>query len=65
MYVVILDKYRATWAWTVKNPEGGSFGSNNCGSKRGTLYTALRGVPSGAPYQVITNGKAGPVAVRS
>jgi hypothetical protein len=64
MYTVILDKHRSTWYWTVKNPEGGSFGSNHCGTLQATIWKALRGIPDGATYQCITNGKVNEPTVK-
>jgi hypothetical protein len=59
MYNVRMDLHRSTWNWFVTNPQGGGFGSNHCGAKREALARALRGVPVGAPYKVVTNGKEG------
>lgn len=57
MYEVICDKHRSTWYWTVKNPQGGSFGSNHCGSLKATMAKALRGIPAGATYRTVINGR--------
>lgn len=57
-YVVTMDKYKSTWTYFTRNPEGGGFGSNFCGAKRVALSRAIRGVPKGAKYEVITNGKS-------
>lgn len=51
---VTLDQYRATWNWTVHFPEGGSFGSNYCRSKKIALHKALIGVPAGTEVLVVT-----------
>jgi hypothetical protein len=47
---ITLDLYRSTWTWMTHNPQGGSFGSTYCGSKRVALAQALRGLPPGASY---------------
>lgn len=64
LYTVKLTKFRATWHWFTENPVGGGFGSNNCGPKKDAISRALRGVPVGAAYVVVTNGVAGKVEVR-
>jgi hypothetical protein len=52
-----MDKYRSTWNWFVTNPQGGGFGSNHCGTKRVALANALRSVPIGEAYELVTNGR--------
>lgn len=53
-YTIVLDKWYSTWHYTVENPVGGSFGSNVNGTKKAALRQALRGVPPGEPYEIIT-----------
>lgn len=57
MYTITLDKHFSTWYYFTKNPEGGGFGSNNCGPKKHALAYAMRGMPPGARYVIVTNGK--------
>lgn len=52
-----MRKERATWYWFTTNPQGGSFGSNNCGPKKSALRLARRGIPLGEPYTLVTNGR--------
>lgn len=56
-YKICMDKYRSTWHYFTQNPQGGGFGSNHCGSKTVALGRALAGIPMGATYQLVTNGK--------
>jgi hypothetical protein len=53
-YVVTLRKHRSTWHYYTENPQGGGFGSNHCGAKSVALGAALRSVPAGAAYQLMT-----------
>ncbi len=53
-----MDKYRATWNWFTTNPQGGGFGSNHCGTKAVALASAVRCIPAGEPYELVTNGKS-------
>jgi hypothetical protein len=55
---VRMDKQRSTWNWFTTNPQGGGFGSNHCGSKGAALASAIRNIPSGERYELITNGKS-------
>ena len=55
-WIVTLRKEYSTWYWFTENPAGGGFGSSNCGPKRTALAQALRGIPSGTPYKLVTNG---------
>jgi len=54
---VVLNKHRSTWNWFTHNPQGGGFGSNNCGPKYIALGHATRGIPSGTTYELTVNGK--------
>jgi hypothetical protein len=56
-HTVSLRKERATWYWFHTNPEGGGFGSNNCGPQSIALGAALRAIPHGTQYRLIVNGK--------
>lgn len=53
-----MDKYGATWNWFTSNPQGGGFGSNHCGTKRVALSSAIRSIPKGESYKLVTNGKS-------
>lgn len=55
---VRMDKHRATWNWFTTNPQGGGFGSNHCGTKRVALASAIRNIPKGERYELITNGSS-------
>lgn len=58
MYAITLTKHGATWYYVTRNPEGGSFGSNNCGPQYVALARARNGVPSGASYTLTINGRS-------
>jgi hypothetical protein len=57
MYAITLNKSGATWYYFTTNPQGGGFGSNNCGPQYIALARAKRGIPAGAEYTVKINGK--------
>ena len=57
IYVVRMDKHRSTWCWFTTNPQGGGFGSTHCGTKKVALQTAIRNIPVGASYLLVTNGR--------
>lgn len=54
---VTLDKHRATWHYFTTNPQGGGFGSNNCGPKYVALHRATQYIPKGEQYMLVVNGK--------
>jgi len=56
-YLIRLRKYRSTWYYFTRNPQGGGFGSNHCGSKRIALHNAMRGIPSGSIVTIETRHK--------
>jgi len=58
VYRVLLNKYRATWTYVTKNPQGGSFGSNHCGPRYVALAKARRGIPLGSKYELIVNERS-------
>ena len=57
LFIVRMDKHRATWNYFTTNPQGGGFGSNYCGPKYIALNKALYALPIGTRYQFICNGK--------
>ena len=63
-FKIRMDKHYSTWSWRVGNPQGGGFGSSDSGPKWKAMGNALRSVPTGATYQVTTNGKTGLVYTR-
>ena len=54
---VRMDKHRSTWHWFTTNPQGGGFGSTHCGTKKVALYEAVKHIPQGVQYLLVTNGK--------
>lgn len=57
MYIVRMDKYRATWNYFTTNPQGGGFGSNYCGPKYIALAKAIYALQPGTQYRLLVNGK--------
>ncbi len=64
MYTVKLNKYGATWYYYTENPQGGGFGSNNCGPQYIALARARQDIPAGAQYELIINDKSRGIQTR-
>ena len=64
MWHIRLDKHRATWYYFTENPQGGGFGSNNCGPKSHALHRARANIPLGSQYRLTVNGRDRGVLVR-
>lgn len=63
-YKVTLQKHRATWYYFTTNPQGGGFGSNNCGPQHIALARAIQNIPAGAEYELIINEKSRGIKTR-
>jgi hypothetical protein len=57
LFIVRMDKHRATWNYFTTNPQGGGFGSNYCGPKYIALSKATYALQPGTHYRLIVNGK--------
>ncbi len=57
IHQVELTKHGATWYYFTTNPQGGGFGSNNCGPQYIARARALHCLPPGTPYGLTVNGK--------
>jgi hypothetical protein len=62
---VRLDKYRATWSYFTRNPQGGGFGSNYCGPQYIALARAIDNIPKGAEYSLTINGRSRGIRIRN
>lgn len=55
VYIVTLERFRATWHYFTTNPAGGGFGSNRAGAGWLALAQALRDIPEGAKIRLTIN----------
>ena len=55
---ITLTKSRSTWHYVAHNDQGGSFGSNHCGSKKVALHKAAIGAVPGQYFTLIVNGQS-------
>ena len=56
-FTIRLNKYGSIWSYRAQNGVGGSVGSSHRGTKKTVLYIALRGMPEGTRYTLVTNGR--------